>query len=126
MLHAKGLGMERKKILLIEDDQSLIFTLRYMLEDMGYDLVVAQDHEQAASAIEDGPYAVAIVDYLVDNLPSSALLAQLRQRYPHMPLISSTAATAPRTHVDDAKPDAFLLKPFGADELRRTLQSLVS
>ena len=124
MLHAQGLGMERKKILLIEDDQSLIFTLRYMLEDMGYDLVVAQDHEQAANAIDDGPYDVAIIDYLVDNLPSSPLLAQLRQRYPHMPLISSTAA-APLVHADDAKPDAFLLKPFGADELRRTLQSLV-
>jgi len=117
--------MGRKKILLIEDDQSLIFTLRYMLEDMGYDLIVAQDHEQAANAIDDGPYDVAIIDYLVDNLPSSPLLARLRQRYPHMPLISSTAA-APLVHADDAKPDAFLLKPFGADDLRKTLQSLVS
>jgi len=117
--------MERKKILLIEDDQSLIFALRYMLEDMGYDLIVAQNHEQASDAIDDGPYDVAIIDYLVDNLPSSPLLAQLRQRYPHMPLISSTAA-APLVHADDAKPDAFLLKPFGADDLRKTLQSLVS
>ena len=125
MLHAQGLGMERKKILLIEDDQSLIFTLRYMLEDMGYDLIVAQDHEQAANAIDDGPYDVAIIDYLVDNLPSSPLVERLRQRYPHMPLISSTAA-APLVHADDAKPDAFLLKPFGADDLRKTLQSLVS
>jgi len=53
------------------------------------------------------------------------LLAQLRQRYPQMPLINSTAA-APLVHADDAKPDAFLLKPFGADDLRKTLQSLVS
>jgi DNA-binding NtrC family response regulator len=118
--------MDRKKILLIEDDQSLVRALRYMLEDMGYDLVVAHDHEQAASAIEDGPYAVAIIDYLVDNIPSSPLLAQLRQRYPQMPLISSTAAMPLRADADCEKPDAFLLKPFGAEELRRTLRSLVN
>jgi|SRR4051812_47762796 DNA-binding NtrC family response regulator len=118
--------MERKKILLIEDDQSLILALRYMLEDMGYDLVVAQDHEQAVSAINDGPYAAAIIDYLVDNSPSSPLLAQLRQRYPRMPLISSTAAMPLQEDVGSEKADAFLRKPFGADELRKTLQSLVS
>lgn len=116
--------MERKKILLIEDDRSLVLALRYMLEDMGYELVVAQDHDQALSAIDGGPYAVAIIDYLVDNSPSSPLLAQLRKRYPRMPLISSTAAM-PLQDAGCEKPDAFLLKPFGADELRRTLQSLV-
>lgn len=117
--------MERKKILLIEDDQSLVLALRYMLEDMGYELVVAQDHEQAATAIDDGPYVVAIVDYLVDNVPSSSLLATLRQRYPQTPLICSTAAAPLRLEDHGAQPDAFLQKPFGAEELRRTLRSLV-
>jgi len=117
--------MERKKILLIEDDPSLVLALRYMLEDMGYELVVAQDHEQALSAIAGGPYAVAIVDYLVDNSPSSPLLAQLRRRYPQMPLISSTAAMPLQEDAGHARPDALLLKPFGAEELRKTLRSLV-
>jgi len=117
--------MERKKILLIEDDQSLVLALRYMLEDMGYELVVAQDHEEALSAIDGGPYAVAIIDYLVDNSPSSPLLAQLRQRHPRTPLISSTAAMPRHEEAGHERPDAFLLKPFGADELRKTLRSLV-
>jgi DNA-binding NtrC family response regulator len=118
--------MERRKVLLIEDDESLVLALRYMLEDMGYALIVARDHEEAARAIEEGPYAVAIIDYLVDNIPSSPLLAQLRERYPQMPLISSTAAVTLRDDAEGTKPDAFLLKPFAADELRRTLRSLVN
>jgi DNA-binding NtrC family response regulator len=118
--------MNRKRILLIEDDQSLVLALRYMLEDMGYDLVVAQDHEQAASAIDAGPYAVAIIDYLVDNIPSSPLLAELRERYPQMPLICSTAAVPLRLEANGTQPDAFLQKPFGAEELRRTLRLLVA
>lgn len=116
--------MGKKRILLIEDDRSLQVTLRYLLEDMGYDLVVAADHAQASAAICDGPYDAAIVDYFLDNIPSSDLIAQLRKHYPAMPLVCSTAAFAEQID-ESVRPDAFLYKPFGAGELRDMLNSLM-
>jgi DNA-binding NtrC family response regulator len=119
--------MGKKTILLVEDDPSLQLTLRYLIEDMGYDLVVAQNHEQAAAALSGGPYAAAIVDYFIDNKPSSRLMADLKRGYPEMPLVCSTAASAQQVtfESDSAKPNAFLRKPFGANELRDTLHSLI-
>ena len=116
--------MSKKRILLIEDDHSLQVTLRYLLEDMGYDLVVAADHAQASVAICNGPYDAAIVDYFLDNIPSSDLIAQLRKRYPATPLVCSTAASAGQID-ESVRPNAILYKPFGAGELRDTLNSLM-
>lgn len=118
--------MERKKILLIEDDESLLLALRYMLEDMGYEPVVACTHAQADVALDgDGPYVAAIIDYLIDNVPASPLIAQLRRRHPHTPLLCTTADTRARVEADGARPDAFLPKPFRTEELRSALRALL-
>jgi DNA-binding response OmpR family regulator len=116
----------KKRILLIEDDRGLQVALRYLLEDLGYDLVIAADREQAHAAIFDGTYDAAIVDYFLDNVASSDLIAQLRTRSPAMPLICSTAAFAEQIKLDESvRPDAILYKPFGVGELRDTLNSLM-
>jgi DNA-binding NtrC family response regulator len=119
--------MMRKRILLVEDDPSLQVALRYLLEDMGYELVVAKNHAQASLAADDGgSYAAAIVDYFLDNVPSSRLIAELQRRHPNMPLVCSTAATRDQIELEDGiTPSAFLYKPFGANELRDTLHSLI-
>jgi DNA-binding response OmpR family regulator len=120
--------MGNKRILLIEDDRSLQVALRYLLEDMGYDLVIAEDHASARASILDGPYDVAIVDYFLGSMPSSDLIAELRRRYPRTPLLCSTAAFAEQVKLDDEslRPNAFLYKPFGAKELRDTLSALLA
>ncbi|HEX6832945.1 MAG TPA: response regulator [Rudaea sp.] len=119
--------MAKQRILLVEDDRSLQIALRYLLEDMGYELVVAEDHEQATIALSEGPYAAAIVDYFLDNVPSSRLIAELQRRHPGMPLVCSTAANAEQIELEDGiAPAAFLYKPFGANELRDTLHSLIA
>jgi len=100
--------------------------LRYLLEDLGYDLVIAADREQALAAIDNGKYDAAIVDYFLDNIPSSDLIVRLRTQSPTMPLICSTAAFAEQIKLDKSvQPDAILFKPFAASELRDTLQSLL-
>ena len=118
--------MSKKRVLLIEDDRSLQVALRYLLEDLGYDLVVAGDRAQAFAAIADGIYDAAIVDYFLDNIASSDLIALLRTRLPGMPLICSTAAFAEQIKLDESlRPDAILYKPFAVGELRDTLNSLM-
>jgi DNA-binding response OmpR family regulator len=118
--------VSKKRILLIEDDRSLQVALRYLLEDLGYDLVIAANREQALAAIGDATYDAAIVDYFLDNIPSSDLITQLRTQLPAMPLICSTAAFAEQIKLDDSiRPDAILYKPFAAGELRDMLNSLL-
>lgn len=117
----------RRRVLLVEDDQSLQIALRYLIENLGFDLVAAETHEDAARTIAQGPYDIAIVDYYLRNVPSSDLIAGMRRRFPRMPIICSTAARKESLQFDDAvpPPDAFLYKPFEARELRDLIHSLV-
>ena len=119
--------MQKKKILLVEDDRSLQLALRYFLEDLGYEIVVAEDHAQAARVMGDGPYDAAIVDYFLGDIPSSQLIAELQRRHPRMPLVCSTAASVHQILIEDGSqpPTAYLFKPFGVDELRSMLESLI-
>lgn len=118
--------MDKKRILLVEDDESLQMALSLFLEDLGFEIVVAGDMRQATNAIEGGPYAAAIVDYFIGNVPSAALIAALRRRHPSMPLVCSTGASAEQIAFSDrlSTPTAFLFKPYGVTELRSTLQSV--
>ena len=116
-----------KRILLIEDDLSLQIAMRYALEDLGYEIVVAGDQAHAASAILDGPYDAAVVDYFLDNVPASGLIAALRRRYPDIPLVCSTGACAEQIELegDLLRPNAYLYKPFAPEQLRATLNAVL-
>ena len=126
MSAGSGGEMDKKRILLVEDDRSLQLALRYFLEDMGYEAVIVEDHAQAAQAIGDGPFAAAIVDYFLGDIPTSHLIAELQRRHPSMPLVCSTGASVEQIKIEEGSrpPTAYLIKPFGVDELRNTLQSL--
>jgi CheY-like chemotaxis protein len=99
-----------------------------LLEDLGYDLVVAGDHAEAFIAIAQGPYDAAIVDYFLDNIPATDLIAELRKSHPRTPVLCSTAAFAEQVDLNDEslRPDAMLYKPFGVAELRDALQKLIT
>jgi DNA-binding response OmpR family regulator len=116
-----------RKILLVEDDPGLHVAMGYMIENLGFELTVAEDVEQALAAIPQGPYAAAIVDYFLRNIPSTAIIAELRSRYPTMPVICSTAARAEQIDIRNQSlaPNAFLYKPFEARELRDLITTLV-
>ena len=118
--------MDKKRILLVEDDRSLQLALRYFLEDMGYETVVVEDHARAAQVIGEGPFAAAIVDYFLGDISTSHLIAELQRRHPSMPLVCSTGASIEQINFEEGSPPptAYLMKPFGVDELRVTLQSL--
>jgi DNA-binding NtrC family response regulator len=119
--------MQKKRILLVEDDRSLQTALRYFLEDMGYEIVVAENHAQATQVIGQGPFAAAIVDYFLGNIPTSHLIAELQQRHPSMPLVCSTAASIGQIQIAEgaAPPTAYLFKPFDVSELRDTCQQVL-
>ncbi len=117
-----------RRALLVEDDQSLQVALRYLMENLGFDLISAETHDDATRRIADGPYDIAIVDYYLRNVPSTGLIAEMRRLYPQMPIICSTAARRETLDLDsdELRPDAFLYKPFEARELRAMIESLLA
>lgn len=57
------------KILVVEDEPSLIFTLRDTLESEGYDVIVSEDGEQAVELVKEHSPDLMILDIM---LPAKA------------------------------------------------------
>ena len=108
------------RILVVEDDESLLRVTRAQLEKCGYDTVVASDVPEALELLERKPQDLVITDL---NLPTASgleLLKQVRLDYPETTVVVITAYGTIETAVDAMRAGAYdyVTKPVHPDELR--------
>jgi len=106
------------RLLLVDDDRSSRDATASFLQDVGYDVVTAPDGEQALRRLGDG-IAVVVTDLAMPRLDGLGLLAAVRERAPHLPVIMLTGQGSEKLAVQALKNGAFhyLTKPVDPDEL---------
>ncbi len=113
--------MERKTILVVDDEEMIRSLIKRIMQDAGYDVITAANGEEALSIlsqqIEHSPDLVTL-DITMPGLNGLEVLATIRERF-DIPVIVLTA----RQEVSTAR-DALLLgaddyvrKPFRPSEL---------
>lgn len=75
-----------KKILLIEDDQSLHELYSEILKEEGYEIIDAYDGEEAYQHIKDQEYDLILLDYKIPKLNGIELLKKIRAESPLLKL----------------------------------------
>ena len=126
--------MERRRILVIENDKSLKEWFAIALRDHGYAVSTATSVGEAEALIEKlGPAAIGLVisethlsrDWREPD--GYALYQRWRMAHPATPylLIRGNRINAPTPPARDGA-TAFLSKPFGVDELIDAVQALLS
>lgn len=118
--------MKRHKILLTENNPSLLSLLALELELQGFSVKTFLSAEEVLLAQLEPP-TLAILDYQLCGIDGLALLEQLRRRYPNLPalIISSecrldqipTGANLPMTHL--------LSKPFAQRDFLKSVVHLL-
>jgi two-component system response regulator HydG len=115
------------RILVVDDDAALRFTLRSTLEDAGYAVDEAADGVLALEKIDaGGGYHLVLSDLRMPNLDGLSLLERVRQRGgPRVILI--TAHGSERAAVEAMKRGAYdyFRKPFEPDELLAVVERAV-
>ena len=110
------------RILVIDDDAGIRESLRDVLEDAGYEVVVAGDGRQALGMMSPRP-DVMLVDLMMPELDGWELLDELARTAPlaDIPVcvLSAIASHAP----PNAK--AVLQKPVNLDDLLATVERLI-
>jgi DNA-binding response OmpR family regulator len=115
------------KLLVVEDNQSLVANLFEYLEPRGYELDVAPDGLTGLHLAATNDYDVIIVDWMLPRLDGPTLVDRLRREVvKHTPVMMLTAkaetndiVTALRCGADD-----YLTKPFAMAELDARVQAL--
>ena len=80
-----------KRILLVEDDLSLINGLSFAVKKQGYDLALARTSCEASAIWEDGKYDLVVLDVSLPDGSGFAICKKIRQTS-KVPIIFLTAA----------------------------------
>jgi DNA-binding response OmpR family regulator len=120
---------DRPLVLCADDDPDILSLVALRLERAGYDVVHVGDGEQALAKARELRPAVAVLDVMMPRLTGLEVLAALRAD-PELASVKIVLLSARVQETDvargiDAGADAYLPKPFKAQELVATVESLV-
>ncbi|MCK6548742.1 sigma-54 dependent transcriptional regulator [Myxococcota bacterium] len=112
-------------ILVVDDEPSVRFTLRAILEDEGHTVLEAEDGRSALKVLDaHAGVTLVISDLRMPELDGLGLLDQLRARPSAPPLVMITAHGSERTAVEAMRKGAidYFRKPFEAEEVVQVVQ----
>jgi len=108
------------RVLVVDDDTAVRFTVRSVLEDAGLDVIEATDGRDALRRLDsEGPVHVVVTDLRMPGMDGMALLDALRLRPSAPRAVVITAHGDEREAVRAMKKGAwdYFRKPFDIDEL---------
>jgi len=111
--------VKKKRILYVEDDETLGFITAENLERKGYEVVLARDGETALEIFKGTGFDICLLDVMLPKLDGFTLARLIRQDNEEIPLIFISAKTLPEDKIAGLLlgADDYIVKPFNIEEL---------
>ena len=118
--------MSEKTILVVEDEENLLETLRYKLTREGYQVVAAHDGEQAIELARSGKPDLILLDIMLPKLDGLEVCRILRKQMT-VPILMLTAKGEEVDKVVglEVGADDYVSKPFSMRELLARIRALL-
>ncbi|TPH15023.1 sigma 54-interacting transcriptional regulator [Litorilituus lipolyticus] len=115
------------KILIVDDDPSLLRLLSIRLNAAGYQVESAASAKIALGILQSYQPQVVISDLRMEGMDGMALFEQIRQLHPNLPVVIMTAHGTIPDAINATKQGvfSFLTKPFESQELLDTVQQAI-
>lgn len=114
--------MNRRRILVADDDESLRWVTQVQLQRAGYEVLAAENGQAALELLRDTAVDLVITDLKMPGMSGLDLLRQVRLESPETNVIVVTAYGTVETAVEAMKAGAFdyITKPVNPEELKLT------
>src|SRR4029453_12545045 len=108
-----------EKILIIDDNESLRYTLESVLDEAGFQAKSVEDGINAIEEIKTKTYDLVICDMKLPKMNGMQVMNEIKKISPDIPFIILTAFGDIKNAVDAIKNGAFdyLTKPFNNEEM---------
>ena len=118
----------KAKILVVDDEISIIEVLKALLKREGYSVKTASSADEAMAALEKERFDLMISDIRMRPVDGIELLRLAREVQAHLAVIMMTAYAAVETAVEAMRSGAFdyICKPFKVDELMLKVERALS
>ena len=115
------------KMLIVDDEYSLLEQLQKSLENQRYIVETAIDGEEALDKLFETPFDLIILDIILPKIDGLTVLEQARKAGINTPVLMLTAKGDLKDKVKglDIGADDYLAKPFSLDELLARVRALL-
>jgi CheY-like chemotaxis protein len=116
------------RVLLVEDEILVAMVATEHLQDLGYRVEIAGSANEAMNKVTlmGDKLALAIIDIGLPDIKGDLLVAELRARHPHLPIVVASGYDDPDLRQRFAHDGhiAFMRKPYTQADLERALAAL--
>src|SRR5882672_9103896 len=114
------------KVLIAEDDKDSRELLGWLLQKLGYQVVVTENGKDAWEAFRKGRFRLVISDLLMPEIDGLELCQRIRKhkqsKYTYVIIITALIGKKDYLEGMEAGADDFVTKPFDPDELKARLR----
>lgn len=116
-----------KKVLVVDDEQSIVTLLQYNLEQAGYTVVTAMDGEEGIQLAADENPDLMVLDLMLPKLDGIEVCKQLRQQKIMVPILMLTAKDDEFDKVLGLElgADDYMTKPFSPREVVARVKAIL-
>ena len=114
------------RILIVEDDPNLCLLYSSEFAEDGYDVVTAQNGNEALALLSARPPDLVVLDIRMEPMDGLELLDQLMHRQKAMPVVINSAYPSFKADFSTWGADAYVVKSSDLTELKDTVRHLLS
>ena len=116
-----------RNILMVEDDSTIAFAVKYAVEQEGFNLDIAENLENARKIVNSKEYDLILLDVMLPDGNGYEFLKQLREHDEDTPVIFLTACDEEVNIVMglDIGADDYITKPFRVRELISRINAIL-
>lgn len=125
-MHGKEGDVEVKKVLIIEDEQSILKLLSYNLEQEGYAVESTMDGQEGLEMGLANEYDMILLDLMLPNMDGMEICRELRQNKIEVPIIMLTAKDSEIDKILGLEigADDYITKPFSPREVLARMKAI--
>jgi hypothetical protein len=115
------------KILVIDDDESILELCRMVFEKNGYVIRLAENLGKGFETLEKEHFHAVLSDIRMPGMDGITLLEKLKEKYPELPVVLMTADSTVNLAIKALKAGAsdYVIKPFDTGELINTISRVI-
>ncbi|QAY89616.1 HD domain-containing phosphohydrolase [Pseudomonas sp. ACM7] len=120
---------DKPKVLLVDDEESILNSLRRLLRGQPYELLLATSGAQALEIMEQHSIDLVMTDARMPNMDGATLLARIHQLYPTTTRILLTGYADMPTiikAINEGKIHRYISKPWNDEEMLLTLRQALA
>ena len=116
-----------KRVLIVEDEDSLRYILSEIVSSMGFDVAVARNGKEGLHLFRENPFDMVLTDLRMPFMDGISMSRHIRERSCHTPIILLTGENKEHVFrlVQRTQVDSILFKPFRLEDIEKTVQEVI-